>query len=313
MTTFPSAPASAGQAKTPYPKVLHCLLMDDGFVDRLNRERVWTVHSTFRRVLNLISPSGRLITLASRESTLMPYTAICNAADFSAFRHLPGQAGTVQAGALRIGTDLALTLDGQLGSSRYAPFAPQNDWATLQTHVSYLAQLYQQHQVPGSFVVKADASRFELAMQAMLIDKTLLFRDAVATQQAQAIIDHGRSLIGLGVGLTPSGDDYLVGFLAVLLLDKHCPLKQAPALAQAIVADAHQRTNDISATYLQSAARCRFKTQIADLVTAVLCQGQIRVHDALLSLLAVGATSGSDIARGMIDAFQTRHFHRERQ
>lgn len=313
MKHLPSAPALAGQAKTQCPTVLHCLLMDDGFVARLNQERVWTVHSTFRRVLNLISPTGRLVTLASRDNTLMPYTAICSTADFSEFSDLLGQAVNVQAGELRVGADLILTLDGQLASSRYKPFAPQNDQATLHAHAACLTQLYQQHQVPGSFVAKADASRFELAMQDMLISKTGLFRDAVAKQQAQTIIETGRSLIGLGVGLTPSGDDYLVGFLAVLLLDKHCALKQAPALAQAIVADAHQRTNDISATYLQSAARYRFKTQIADLVKAVLCQGHMQVQHALLNLIEVGATSGSDIARGMIDAFDAGNFHRGRQ
>ena len=300
------------QTKVQYPKVVHSLLLDDGFVDRLNRERAWTVHSTFRRVLNLISPTGRLITLASRDNTLMPYTAICSAVDFSEFSHLLGKTADVQAGELRIGTDLILRLDGQLVSSRYEPFAPLNDLATLQAHVAYLEQLYQQRQVPGSFVVKPDASRFERAMQEMLLSKTYLFRDAAVNKQEQAIIEHGRSLIGLGVGLTPSGDDYLVGFLAVLLLDKHCKRKRGPVLARAIVAAARQRTNEISATYLQSAARYRFKTQIADLVKAVLCQGQAQVKQALLNLIAVGATSGSDIARGMIDAFDTGNFHKGR-
>lgn len=304
MKQYPSAVA---------PKVLRSLLMDDGFVDRLNRERVWIVHSTFRRVLNLISPTGRLVTLASHGNTLMPYTAICDAIDFSEFSHLPGAAANVDAGALRIGTDLLLMLDGQLGSSRYQPFAPLNDQATVQANTAYLERLYRQHQVSGSFVVKADASRFDLAMQEMLIGKTRAFRDAVLNSQEQAIIENGRSLIGLGVGLTPSGDDYLVGFLAVLLLNQHCAIKQAPALAQAIVAEAHQRTNEISATFLQSAAQYRFKTQIADLVQAVLCQGQRQVKHTLLSLLEVGATSGSDIARGMIDAFDACNFDRGRK
>ena len=149
--------------------------------------------------------------------------------------------------------------------------------------------------------------------QARLRCPSVLDREAAAAAQAlgracrtltvrQAVRQVDR-LIGWGEGLTPSGDDFLVGLLAGL---DACPSSDAPrrdlrqALARAVVAGVG-RTTPIAAHFLRLAAAGHYAEPLLDLRDALVSQADDGGVDAALGrALAIGATSGADAVSGLL-------------
>lgn len=112
-----------------------------------------------------------------------------------------------------------------------------------------------------------------------------------------------RALIGLGAGLTPSGDDLLVGYLTGLwcsVLDKSERIQFVTTLGKAIIDLSHQ-TNDISRAYLYHAALGQVSNRLANLAEAI-CRGENsdRLLAIVESAMQVGHTSGMDAVTGLL-------------
>ncbi|HWR24583.1 MAG TPA: DUF2877 domain-containing protein [Feifaniaceae bacterium] len=109
-------------------------------------------------------------------------------------------------------------------------------------------------------------------------------------------------LIGLGPGLTPAGDDILLGYL-VIFHHMGGGEKRLSALRNAILRNL-PRTGEISAQVLKDAVYGHYPERLAA-VTAALCRNEIESLDVLLPrLMELGATSGSDMAAGMYAALR---------
>ncbi|MEW9530345.1 DUF2877 domain-containing protein [Microbispora sp. NPDC049125] len=109
-------------------------------------------------------------------------------------------------------------------------------------------------------------------------------------------------LIGLGPGLTPSGDDMLAGLLVTL---RHLGLAAgAPRavwlagwLAATVTYDARTRTTPISATLLHCAARGEASPEVTGVLRGLA--GPQPLEPAVNRLLRLGHTSGADMVWGM--------------
>ena len=109
-----------------------------------------------------------------------------------------------------------------------------------------------------------------------------------------------RFLIGRGAGLTPSGDDIIIGFL----LGVTSARQEAPVflsvLNRLIVREGLKLTTLISLEYLYYAGQRQFGSYLQDLMKA-LVSGPIRaVKAAARKVLEVGSTSGIDTLIGLI-------------
>jgi hypothetical protein len=96
------------------------------------------------------------------------------------------------------------------------------------------------------------------------------------------------SVVGLGPGLTPSGDDVLAGYLLACRAFG-APVPSLPDLG---------RTTALSGALLRYAERGVCIPQLAAVLAAL--GGDSPVEDALDALLAVGATSGAALAAGVL-------------
>ncbi len=126
--------------------------------------------------------------------------------------------------------------------------------------------------------------------------------DALAVWLAsrQKSTSQAQGLIGLGPGLTPSGDDYLVGLLIGLRGMGHPVLADRLwAWLEPLLATA---TNAISASHLQAAATGEGHEVLHDCIHAV-SQGQA-LEAALAALACVGHCSGWDALAGVVAAAQ---------
>jgi hypothetical protein len=111
-------------------------------------------------------------------------------------------------------------------------------------------------------------------------------------------------LIGLGVGLTPSGDDFLVGLLAGLEATSH-PLRQC--VATTIVEQSPGRTTRIGAASLAHAARGAYAERLSDVIVALRPEyddGSPSLSTRIDRAMAFGATSGADTLVGLFAAIE---------
>jgi hypothetical protein len=101
-----------------------------------------------------------------------------------------------------------------------------------------------------------------------------------------------RDLIGLGHGLTPSGDDFLIGALG--MLDALDQTNMHAALGRAVIAAA-DRTSSLSASFLRAAAAGHVGENLHTMIAAVLTGD---ADAALAAARRIGHTSGWDALTG---------------
>jgi hypothetical protein len=118
----------------------------------------------------------------------------------------------------------------------------------------------------------------------------------LARRDPACVLEGALGLMGLGPGLTPAGDDCLVGVLAVLHRVEPDGLVAAPLVRLGIEGAARTRTTTVAAEFLRHALAGRFAEPLLDLLTATNAEGG---HTAARRLCAYGASSGADTLLGV--------------
>lgn len=119
---------------------------------------------------------------------------------------------------------------------------------------------------------------------------------------SRASTDAAQKMIGLGPGVTPSGDDVLIGFLAGLhstvasIYERQAFIR---AFGDAILL-LSKATNDISRTYLYHAVRGEFSSSIVKLVNAICDGEEQQLLSAATNAMRVGHSSGMDSVTGLL-------------
>lgn len=107
--------------------------------------------------------------------------------------------------------------------------------------------------------------------------------------------DHVRPLVGLGAGLTPSGDDTLAGALLALAAWQAAP-------DAAVLDPVYPRTTTLSAALLDHARTGHGVPVLVRLVDAALADDVDATTAALPEVLAIGHSSGGDLLAGLAAA-----------
>lgn len=116
----------------------------------------------------------------------------------------------------------------------------------------------------------------------------------------QAAIRSARQMIGLGPGVTPSGDDILIGFLAGLW-SMAGESREKLTFIRSFGADLLElagQTSEISRTYLMHAAQGQFSSSLSYLAEAIATGGG--VEESIRSAMLVGHSSGADSVTGLL-------------
>ena len=126
---------------------------------------------------------------------------------------------------------------------------------------------------------------------------------ATRTFQLDDAINAIKPLIGLGLGLTPSGDDFIVGFLAGLWSTVGSDSSRLRFMSSlgAWLSQAATGTNAISRTYIKSAVNGNVSEPIAILAQRFgQAESLDSVREATRTALQVGNTSGTDGVLGLL-------------
>ncbi len=110
-----------------------------------------------------------------------------------------------------------------------------------------------------------------------------------------------KELAGLGQGLTPSGDDFIMGALHAAWIIH--PAEIASVLTSGIADVAAPLTTSLSAAWLKSAGRGEAGILWHKFFDALVAGDEIRIADSVEKILAVGETSGADALAGFVSVF----------
>lgn len=116
----------------------------------------------------------------------------------------------------------------------------------------------------------------------------------VATEFAGQLV---QNLLGLGVGLTPSGDDFLIGVL--LAASNNKMLEAAAKALKAEIGKGIAKTTRISAAMFTSALAGDFHEFYLAVMAALAAQNPSCLAESVGRALAIGATSGRDALAGL--------------
>ena len=140
------------------------------------------------------------------------------------------------------------------------------------------------------------SSRFGCTNSAIInaLDHATHREDPAAADQAMS------RLIGLGVGRTPEGDDYLAGYFAALWASSDASRCFAATLAPRLVA-LSVHTEHLSRLYLRAAAAGEVSERIAAVAASIAAGGNEReIEHHMVAALAVGHTSGAAAMLGLL-------------
>ena len=105
-------------------------------------------------------------------------------------------------------------------------------------------------------------------------------------------------LLGLGPGLTPSGDDLIGGMM--LALHRLGQLSNLRSLSDAVAMVLDERTNSISAAHLRSAMEGMGSDAVHRAMDAILAGNRKGICIGLEEIAKVGHTSGWDTLAGVV-------------
>lgn len=272
------------------------LSADTSWRGPLARSSRATVESSFEHALNLEVDDGSLLTVVTRSGRPAPGALVSTA---TVLPRIAAGTDAVIGERLTVGP---LVVD--LGTLRWfdclvGPLA-HTAWASsarfgADRAVHALEAARVDAEPRDAHRTGAAATPFERALAARLDrasdDYLRALRAGVGADRA------ARGLIGLGIGLTPTGDDYLVGSLAVLHL---MGTRRLVADIDAAIREAGETTTRVGRHFLTAAARGRFHHDIHLAAEATITDDP-RLDARFAAVAAIGSTSGTDTLAGLVD------------
>jgi len=124
------------------------------------------------------------------------------------------------------------------------------------------------------------------------------FSSALVKVDISSTLKTTSKLAGLGAGLTPAGDDFLLGAMHAAWIIH--PLEQAKVITEVIAGTAAPLTTSLSAAWLRAAGRGEAGAVWHDFFNALLMADSSTVQLRIVKLLSIGHTSGADAFAGFI-------------
>ena len=276
--------------------------------------RASRVLHVFSAVCNLINDQQDLLTLMLEPGPMDPFALLlAQPPSFAGFvEHIEAESIiSLSPGRIRIGS-LEVVVDEPL------VWTSQPDWASLRTGLhrkSHWIDLLEREVIRtrsaeslAALIGNPHASWHgtRTPWWAMAAEPVRSLLDGIASRDGQILSEAAFRLAGLGPGLTPSGDDFLIGvmYAARIMLEPG----EADAFCETIMHASVPRTGLFPAAHLTAASTGEASGHWHGLLAACLAGEDDGIYGALDRLLAVGHTSGEDALSGFL--LGIRAFHR---
>jgi hypothetical protein len=255
----------------------------------------YSLHSHFPKAVNYTC-GDVLLSLVTEDIGNGPASVV--------FRELP--AGdrdhcTVGEGTLRLGENaFVLPVERMYDSTLPALTA---DPAVLAKNLVHFSRIIKRESPPLSYAFLIDERRerfFVSSFERALLDRVRAgwkcFREGDVRSGA-------RLLRGTGYGFTPSGDDFIAGYLSGLYLVQWF-FHEDVAERRGALRSARGTGNPVSDSFIRHAMHGHFAERGKALLLALVRGGSSAVEETALKVLFLGETSGADFSTGLVCALK---------
>jgi hypothetical protein len=262
-------------------KFMNALSLASAVNDWLENSPQPRILHVFDRACNLVNECGEVLCIVTPQIGNGPFNLVIEE-DFPFSNYLHEQSSiSINGDQLYIGDLTIHTIGANLWS-------PRPDWEWLYTSKDNL--LTQLTLLPNKNLKP-------LLPVSMLSTLTA----SIAVADIHSSLAAAQKLAGLGIGLTPSGDDFIMGALYAAWIIH--PFDIATDMAKEIARAAAPLTTSLSAAWLKAAGMGEAGILWHEFFEALTGADTVRIQTTMDKILAVGETSGADALAGFIGTF----------
>ena len=268
------------------------------------QERSWEgeIHSAFNRTINIISDSGELYTIASEELDNAPNTLRVRGLFNKGPKITVKTPVYSRKDQLIIGKTVAVTIQSA-SEWRYPQieFPKKQEYFRVRNRVAQVNEWMMQLGNTGGYLLnKTQATTYEKMIHVMLLQESEQLLVHLKEKQLFQAMKQLNRVIGLGPGLTPSGDDFLVG-LALIFTTVNYPYHSLKQWLDNNRNELKKRTNIISYSALDWAIKGVARERLGLFLNELFYgESDSLLKRKMIDVLEIGSTSGGDILTGML-------------
>ncbi len=261
-----------------------------GYGDSIPRG-TFKLHSAFENSINFRGRKGLVVSLVSRKTGNGPMNIV--------MKHLPRGARRLKVTRFKLYIDEnCLEADPERNYDSSVPVLsldPVLLRKNLELLKGWLGTSAPAKSMCFLFSVRAEDA-FKRPFEREMLKK---MKDSIRLLDAGDYARGARALRGLGFGLTPSGDDFICGFLTGLSFVEACSSADLSDIMNAVYENALTE-NIISGSFTWCAYNGRVNERIKDLLAALAGLEERRLLSAAKAALRCGHTSGADFCAGLV-------------
>ncbi len=256
-------------------------------LETLNERDTYKIHSRFESGCNLALPPF-LCFVGNKNNALLPYGILLNKEDIPVFLRQ-----TASAGCFRWNKKEKILYSDSVMLSLteariYSSFMDKKAYPIDQEGLVMLESLID-WELPTGFGESIGSFLMAKEMEV----KELYQAFAAPREEAVKVI---MKWMGRGRGLTPSGDDFLMG---LLFIDRVYPILGSPFFSGLKALTGQGYTTDISEHYYHCALTGHFNHAVVGLSHALVQKNSLLMRRYIDEIKMIGSTSGCDMISGM--------------
>lgn len=252
-----------------------CVFIGDKLQYILKRNNSFEVHSSFRSTINLYNDNN-FFTITKKKELVHPYSIIL--CDYERVPSLTSKDKVF----------LEPEIDKQ---EEYVPYSMNNSKNKLCNLEKRLEQM--------TMLLNEESNYLTHLISVFPYIEEL--QQAILSKEKPMIIQALDKLIGNGLGLTPSGDDVIIGILAINTTINMLGYKKYKMISKEYFCNKANLTNKISWEVMNHAINGNFLFVLLEFCYLVLTNDdQEKISLAFKNLTKIGHTSGYDLAVGVL-------------
>jgi len=262
------------------------------------------VHSIFDRTVNVSClENGELYTIAARTLDNGPNTLITDLDRCSTLELAVGDRIFVSNKYIKVENKLNVSIKKTKLWHCLLPAYP-TDTALLRHKIDETKKYIQKYGKSGGMKKSLTTDNIiQTELERMLAVRSQSLLEQLSLGRWESAVQRAVQLIGLGPGLTPSGDDYLTGLFAVLNMPGS-PLWPYRSFCMDVVLHSSELTNQISCITMKKAAAGQVRESIVQFLQSAAHGTSEETNESLAAVLSIGSSSGTDIALGLIHGLE---------
>ncbi|AHM58214.1 hypothetical protein EAL2_808p07110 (plasmid) [Peptoclostridium acidaminophilum DSM 3953] len=297
-------------------KSFYAISFDDGFANMVDaygkgqNEIAGRVHSLFKRVVNFTDSNGQMYSILDKNLDNGPYAARVDFKDNDNLHECEIKLNDeviIKNNSLNIGNAISIKFD------MCRIWQPQKinirvdeiDIKQFRDNIDLYRRRLIDSQIRGGcsyYHIKgiAGVELYKAVLMERELDRRISNLIASLKSGGSELEKDIIPLVGLGNGLTPSGDDFISGFISALGVIKDERAKAALERIKSVLKRSVISTTDISRTMINASLEGKYRESIASFIGAILRRDKQELNLCIDKVLSIGSTSGADLSSGVI-------------